>query len=59
MDKSVCVDCNADVQFLVRQVHEHKISRGNLGARDRYAEIQLLARGSRRMNPCAARGIYD
>ena len=57
MNEPVVVDCNPDVQILVRQMHEHQVARPQCAARDWRARVQLFVRGSRQSNAGAAHGV--
>src|SRR5882757_5348726 len=59
MYEAFVADGNADVQFLVREMHEHKIALMHFAARDRLTRAQLLVRGTRYANAGAVRRIDD
>ena len=59
MDEAFAADGDADVQFLVREMHEYQIARLELAARDRRSRMQLFVRGTRHPNARAARRIRD
>ncbi len=50
MNESFVVDGDADVQFLVREMHEDQIALMHLAASDRLADAELLQRGARHGN---------
>jgi hypothetical protein len=53
------VDCNPDVQILVRQVHKNQVARLQCTARDWRPGVHLFSRGSRQLKAGAAHGVYD
>jgi hypothetical protein len=57
MNKSLVVDCNPDVQILVREMHENQVARPQCAARDWRARLHLFLRGSRQSNAGAAHGV--
>ena len=59
MNESLIVDGDADVQFLVREMHEDKVTPMHFAARDRRARAQLLVRGARHANAGTVRRIHD
>ena len=59
MNEAFVVNGDADVQLLVREVHEDKIAFMHLAARDRHTGVQLLVGGTRHVNTGAVRRIHD
>ena len=59
VNEPLAVDGDADVQFLVREVHEDEIARLHLAASDRLAEAELLAGRTRYMNAGAGRRVHN
>ena len=59
VNKPLGVDCNPDVQILVRQVHENQVARLQCAARDGRPRVHLFSRGSRQLKAGAAHGVYD
>ena len=59
MNEAFVADGDADVQFLVREMHEDKIALMHFAARDRRTRAQLFVRGTRYANAGAGRRIDD
>ena len=59
MNEAFVVNGDADVQLLVREVHEHKIALMQLAARDRHAGAQLFVSGARHGNTRTPCRIHD
>ncbi|MEA3198243.1 MAG: hypothetical protein QOF32_2295 [Gammaproteobacteria bacterium] len=59
MNESLAIEGDADMQFLVREMHEDKITLMHLAASDRLADAELFQRGTRHMNACTPRRIFD
>jgi hypothetical protein len=59
MNKPLGVDCDPDVQILVRQMHKNQVARLQCAARDRRPRMHLFSRGSRQLKAGAAHGVYD
>lgn len=59
MNESLLVDGDADVQFLVREVHENEIAGAHLAARDRHSHAHLFRRRTRDTNSGAVRRVRD
>ena len=57
MNEARAVECNADMQFLAREVHENQIARLEILARYGRAEPPLLVRRARQMNTRAGSGV--
>ena len=59
MDEAFAIDGDADVQFLVCEVHEDEITRLQFAASHRYSGSQLLLSGAGHGNAGAACRIHD
>src|ERR1700722_6061024 len=59
MNEAFAADGDADVQFLVREMHEDQIARFEFATRDRRSRMQLFVRGARHPNARAVRRIRD
>ena len=59
MNEAFAAEGDADVQFLVREMHEDKISLMHFTARDRRTRAQLFVRGTRYANAGTGRRIDD
>ena len=59
MNEAFVVDGDADVQFLVREMHEHEIALTHFTARDGCARVQLFVCGTRHANAGAICRVHD
>lgn len=57
VDEILIVDDDADMQFLVREMHENEIAGAQVVSRYGQARTHLLTRGARHMNSGAARRV--
>jgi len=57
MDEVLIVDDDADMQFLVREMHENEIAGAQFASRYGQAGAHLFARGARHMNSGAVRRV--
>jgi hypothetical protein len=59
MNESLIVDGDADVQFLVREVHEDEIARLQCAARNGHPGAQLFPRSTRHTKAGTGRRVRD
>jgi len=58
LHEAIGVDGDADMQLLVREMHEDKIAGTHFAARDRLSDAQLFVCSTRHANACAVRGVH-